>query len=64
MPFEQVLEGRFIIGSPEECVEEIHKYKLQGVEKLILRSQWPGTEVEATTKSLRLFADKVMPEFV
>ena len=63
VPFEQVLEGRFIIGSPEECIEEIHKYKEQGVEELILRSQWPGMEGDVTAKSLRLFAEKVMPEF-
>ena len=64
MPFEQVVEGRFIIGSPEECIEEIHKYKENGVEELILRSQWPGMEGDVTAKSLRLFAEKVMPEFV
>ena len=64
VPFEQVLDGRFIIGSPEECIDEIHKYQEQGVEELILRSQWPGMEGEVTTKSLRLFAEKVMPEFV
>ena len=63
VPFEQVLEGRFIIGSPEECIEEVHKYKEQGVEELILRSQWPGMEGDATTRSLRLFAEKVMPHF-
>lgn len=64
VPFEQVIEGRFIIGSPEECIEEIHKYKENGVEELILRSQWPGMDGDATAKSLRLFAEKVMPEFV
>ncbi len=63
VPFEQVLDGRFIIGSPEECIEEIHKYQEQGVEELILRSQWPGMEGDVTTKSLRLFAEKVMPHF-
>ena len=62
--FEQVLEGRFIIGSPEECIDEIHKYKDLGVEELILRSQWPGMESEVTDRSLRIFAEKVMPEFV
>ena len=50
--FEQVLEGRFIIGSPEECIDEIHKYKDLGVES------------EVTDRSLRIFAEKVMPEFV
>jgi len=33
------------------------------VEELILRSQWPGMEGDVTTKSLRLFAEKVMPTF-
>lgn len=63
VPFEQLLDGRFIIGSPEECIEEIHRYQEQGVEELILCSQWPGMEGDVTTKSLRLFAEKVMPEF-
>ena len=64
VPFEQVLEGRFIIGSPEECMEEIHKYREYGVEELIIRSQWPGMDSHVTAKSLRLFAEKVMPAFV
>ena len=63
VPFEQVLEGQFIIGSPEECIEEIHKYQELGVDELILRSQWPGMEGDVTNKSLRIFAEKVMPVF-
>ncbi len=63
MPFEQVLDDPFIIGSPEECIEEINRYKDQGVAELILRSQWPGMEGDVSTKSLRLFAEKVMPHF-
>jgi hypothetical protein len=34
------------------------------VEELILRSQWPGMESGVSAKSLRLFAEEVMPEFV
>ena len=40
--FEQVLEGRFIIGSPDDCVEEIKKYEELGIEEIVLRCQWPG----------------------
>ena len=39
--FEQVLDGRFIIGSPAECIEEIKKYQALGVDELVLRCQWP-----------------------
>ena len=42
VPFEQVLEGRFIIGSPDECAEEIKKYQELGIQELILRCKWPG----------------------
>jgi alkanesulfonate monooxygenase SsuD/methylene tetrahydromethanopterin reductase-like flavin-dependent oxidoreductase (luciferase family) len=64
VPFEQLLGGRFIIGSPEERIEEIYKYREQGVDETILRSQWPGMESEVTAKSLELFAEKVIPEFI
>ena len=48
----------------EEEEEKEEEEEEQGVEELILRSQWPGMEGDVTAKSLRLFAEKVMPEFV
>ena len=59
-----VVEDRFIIGNPEECLEETHRYKDLGVDKLILRSQWTGMEGEVATKSFHLSAEKVMAKFV
>ncbi len=63
VPFEQVLEGRFIIGSPEECVAEIKKYQALGVEELILRCQWPGMPNQDSLRAVELFGEKVLPEF-
>jgi alkanesulfonate monooxygenase SsuD/methylene tetrahydromethanopterin reductase-like flavin-dependent oxidoreductase (luciferase family) len=62
VPFEQVLEGRFILGSPEECLIEIRKYQEVGVQELILRCQWPGMPGEDSLRAIQLFGDEVLPK--
>ncbi len=61
--FEQVLEGRFIIGSPEECVEEIREYQELGIQELILRCQWPGMPNQDSLRAVELFGQEVLPRF-
>jgi alkanesulfonate monooxygenase SsuD/methylene tetrahydromethanopterin reductase-like flavin-dependent oxidoreductase (luciferase family) len=61
--FERVLEDRFIIGSPEECVAEIKKYQELGVEELILRCQWPGMPNADSRRAVDLFGQEVLPHF-
>ena len=61
--FEQVLEGRFIIGSPAECIAEVKKYQELGIEELILRCQWPGMPNEDSLKAVELFGKEVLPAF-
>lgn len=61
--FEKVLEGRFIIGSPEECASEVEKYRAMGVDEIIMRCQWPGMAGEDGLKALQLFGREVLPQF-
>ena len=61
--FEQVLEGRFIIGSPDECAAEIEKYQALGIEELVLRCQWPGMSNQDSLRAVELFGQEVMPRF-
>ena len=61
--FDQVLEGRFIIGSPDECVEEIKKYQALGIQELVLRCQWPGMPNEDSRRAVELFGEEVLPKF-
>ena len=61
--FERVLEGRFIIGSLAECIEEIKKYQELGVEELVLRCQWPGMPNEDSLRAVELFGREVLPHF-
>jgi len=63
VPFEQILEGRFIIGSPEECAAEVQRYQEAGVEELILRCQWPGMPAAAVLKAIERFGHEVLPRF-
>jgi len=63
VPFEQVLEGRFIIGSPEECVAEVQKYRAAGVQELILRCQWPGLAAQDALAAIERFGREVLPQF-
>jgi alkanesulfonate monooxygenase SsuD/methylene tetrahydromethanopterin reductase-like flavin-dependent oxidoreductase (luciferase family) len=63
VPFEQVLEGRFIIGSSEECAAEVQNYQAAGVEELILRCQWPGMAAQDTLKAIERFGRDVLPRF-
>jgi hypothetical protein len=52
VPFAQVLEGRFILGSPAECIAEAAKYRAVGVEEIIMRCQWPGIAVEPALQAI------------
>ena len=62
-PFEELLEGRFILGDPEECAAEIERYRALGIEEFVLGMEWPGTPADLPLGSMRLFAETVMPEF-
>ena len=64
VPFEQLLEERFIIGSPDECAAEVERYREIGVKEIIVRCHWPGIPAEDALKAIRLFGREVMPRFL
>ncbi len=59
--FDQVLEGRFIFGSPAECAEQVQAYAEAGVDELVMRCQWPGMPGTDAFRAIELFAREVMP---
>lgn len=61
--FEHVLAGRFILGSPNDCIAEIERYRQLGVQELIVRCQWPGMPGEAALAAIRQFGQDVLPHF-
>ena len=59
--FAQLSSGRFIVGSPDDCVAELERYRQLGVGVLSFRMSWAGMPVELTVKSMQLVAERVLP---
>lgn len=60
--FNRLARGRFILGSPEECIDQIKEYEARlGVTYMLPRFDWtPGLAQEEILSSMRLFGDKVI----
>ena len=60
--FDRLAHGRFILGSPEECREQIQEYQSRlGTNYILPRFDWtPGLPQEEILKSMRLFGEKVI----
>ncbi|HEX2172299.1 MAG TPA: LLM class flavin-dependent oxidoreductase, partial [Dehalococcoidia bacterium] len=57
-------EDRFIFGDPELVAREVRRYLEETPTTLfIARMQLPGMPHEKVTRSMRLFAERVMPQF-
>ncbi len=59
----KLIEGRFIIGGPDDCAAELARWEALGLGPIILRMHWSGTPFELSLKSLRLFGEQVIPRF-
>ncbi|MCA1696046.1 MAG: LLM class flavin-dependent oxidoreductase, partial [Actinobacteria bacterium] len=60
--FDELAAGRFIIGSPADCIEQLTRYAELGIGSCHLRMNWPGMSADLSRKSLELFAEQVLPE--
>jgi alkanesulfonate monooxygenase SsuD/methylene tetrahydromethanopterin reductase-like flavin-dependent oxidoreductase (luciferase family) len=61
--FEELLEGRFVLGSPEECYEQLKPYcEEMGVNHIVFRTHWAGMPVASSISSIRLIAGELAPE--
>ena len=61
--FEDLAADRFIIGTPEDCITELEKYRSLGIGYGSFRMMWPGMALEKGIASMELFARHVMPHF-
>ena len=61
-PFQELARDRFIIGTPEDCAQELQRYRDElGVTTMIARLQWPGMPHEKTLNVIRLIGEQVLP---
>lgn len=61
---EELIADRFILGSPEDCIAEIDRYReLLGVTEVIVRVQWPGMPNVVAMENLRRIGETLMPHY-
>jgi alkanesulfonate monooxygenase SsuD/methylene tetrahydromethanopterin reductase-like flavin-dependent oxidoreductase (luciferase family) len=63
--FKHLAEDRFIIGTPEDCVEEIKKYRDDlGIKYIVCRMVFPQAPHEVISGLIKTFGRKVIPNSV
>ena len=61
-PFESLLHDRFVLGSPEECYEQLRPcWQELGVNALFFRTHWSGMPLGYALSSMRLISDELLP---
>jgi alkanesulfonate monooxygenase SsuD/methylene tetrahydromethanopterin reductase-like flavin-dependent oxidoreductase (luciferase family) len=61
-PFEALLRDRFVLGSPEECYQQLRPcWEEAGANFLIFRTHWSGMPVGHALASMRLISDELLP---
>jgi len=60
--FDRLAKNRFILGTPEECIDQIREYESRlGISIMLVRFDWtPGLGQEEILAAMRLFGEKVI----
>jgi probable F420-dependent oxidoreductase len=62
-PFSQLARGRFVMGSPEECVDQILTFlEVTGAHHFYVRMRYRGMPLEAVRDSMMLLGREVWPK--
>jgi alkanesulfonate monooxygenase SsuD/methylene tetrahydromethanopterin reductase-like flavin-dependent oxidoreductase (luciferase family) len=62
IPYEKLSEQRFIVGSPEDCISALTRWRDEiGTDYFILRTRWPGMPLASAVESMKLLAAEVIP---
>jgi len=62
LDFEELLADRVIIGSPEQCAEELLLLAEQtGFQRLVTRIQWVGMDQKVVLRTIELLGNEVLP---
>ncbi|WP_255171484.1 LLM class flavin-dependent oxidoreductase [Natrononativus amylolyticus] len=56
------LEEKFVLGSPEDCLEKLRTYEDLGVDQVYLRVQFPGQPQDVTLECLERIGDEIIPK--
>ncbi|MFP9060646.1 LLM class flavin-dependent oxidoreductase [Natrialbaceae archaeon A-chndr2] len=56
------LAEKFVLGSPEACIEKLRTYEDLGVDHVVLRVQFPGQPQDTTLRCLERIGEEIIPE--
>ena len=57
------LAEKFVLGSPDECIEKLETYEELGVDHVVFRVQFPGQPQDTVIECLERLGDEVLPAF-
>jgi alkanesulfonate monooxygenase SsuD/methylene tetrahydromethanopterin reductase-like flavin-dependent oxidoreductase (luciferase family) len=64
VPFETLLQDRFILGDSHDCIAQIRAHQEQlGITHMKFRVHWPGMSHTLVMRTIRLLGEKVLPAF-
>ena len=62
LPFDELRDQRFIIGSPDDCVEQLRLYHQRlGANHFLLRVQWAGMPQKQVLEAITLVGERIIP---
>jgi alkanesulfonate monooxygenase SsuD/methylene tetrahydromethanopterin reductase-like flavin-dependent oxidoreductase (luciferase family) len=62
VPFAELARDRFVVGTPDDCAEQLRQYAGLGIGQVHLRMSWPGMPAALSRRSLEMFAAEVIPQ--
>ena len=63
LDFDELTRGRFILGSPEDCYEQLRPYwERLGVTHFVFRTHFIGMPLSAALHSMRTISTELLPE--
>lgn len=63
IPYQELAKERFLLGSPEEVVQEIRRYEHElDANCMIFRMQWPGMAQAEVLRQIELLGKEVIPQ--
>ena len=63
LEFDELLRDRFILGSPEECYEQLRPcWEEIGINHLVVRTHWAGMPLSTALHSMQLISNELLPE--
>jgi alkanesulfonate monooxygenase SsuD/methylene tetrahydromethanopterin reductase-like flavin-dependent oxidoreductase (luciferase family) len=64
VPFETLVQDRFILGEPDDCMAQIRAHQQQlGITHMKFRVHWPGMPHASVMRTIRLLGEQVLPAF-